>query len=250
MLQKVHAKDKEAITKKHTEEQTKKVQEEEQKQRAARELAIESFAQILGQLATLAAEGSSQQRALALGEIGIDTALAISALTAAAESNPANAVTLGGAGIAQFASGMVRILANISSAKKLLSSDKGKAAGGFTGDGFGAPDETGFKVSGYVHQDEWVAPKWMTESPQFADTINMLELARQGKSGYAGGGSVVETNEANIETSNTDASLLTNAINNLNSTLSAGIKSTTVIDQNNILDLMEGMDEINEIKNK
>lgn len=38
------------------------------------------------------------------------------------------------------------------------------ADGGFTGLGYGAPDHTGFRQAGIVHEDEWVAPKWMLDN--------------------------------------------------------------------------------------
>jgi hypothetical protein len=60
-------------------------------------------------------------KASALVQIGIDTAKAISSLIAMSQANPANAVTGGGAGIAQFASGIVQILTNVAKAKALLS---------------------------------------------------------------------------------------------------------------------------------
>lgn len=59
------------------------------------------------------------------------------------------------------------------------------AKGGFTGNG-GQRDETGHKVAGIVHNDEWVAPKWMVESPKFGGVINQLENART--RGFAEGG--------------------------------------------------------------
>lgn len=59
------------------------------------------------------------------------------------------------------------------------------AKGGFTGSG-GQRDETGHKVAGVVHNDEWVAPKWMVESPKFGSVINQLENART--KGFANGG--------------------------------------------------------------
>jgi hypothetical protein len=61
-------------------------------------------------------------KAAALIQIGIDTAKAISALVAASNANPANAVTFGGAGIAQFGAGLAQILTNIAKAKQILSS--------------------------------------------------------------------------------------------------------------------------------
>ena len=70
----------------------------------------------------LFAGNEKAEKAFALAKIGIDTAKAISSLTANSEANPANAVTFGGAGVIQFATGLIRIVANIASAKKLLSS--------------------------------------------------------------------------------------------------------------------------------
>lgn len=79
-------------------------------------------------LAGLFSQGSEARRLFALAAIGTDTAQAISSLTAASEANPANAFTFGGAGAAQFAAGIIRILANIVAAKNFL--DGGAFAGG------------------------------------------------------------------------------------------------------------------------
>jgi hypothetical protein len=61
-------------------------------------------------------------------------------------------------------------------------SKKGFAAGGFTGGGKGAPDETGYRVAGVVHENEYVAPKWMIE--QNPDLFAELEKMRLSKTGY------------------------------------------------------------------
>lgn len=53
--------------------------------------------------------------------------------------------------------------------------------GGHTGSGFGSPDASGFKAAGIVHQNEWVAPKWMLEDPKTANVIDYLESVRTGK---------------------------------------------------------------------
>ena len=79
-------------------------------------------------------------KASALVQIGIDTAKAISALVAASNTNPLNGVTAGGAGIAQFASGVIQIATNIAKAKQLLSAPStpvptGDTGGGDTGGG-------------------------------------------------------------------------------------------------------------------
>lgn len=69
-------------------------------------------------------------KAAALVQIGIDTAKAISALVAASQENPLNAVTAGTAGIAQFASGIVQIITNIAKAKQILTSGGTPSSGG------------------------------------------------------------------------------------------------------------------------
>ncbi|OBW41123.1 hypothetical protein AB670_02574 [Chryseobacterium sp. MOF25P] len=67
--------------------------------------------------------------------------------------------------------------------------------GGFTGNGFGSPDESGSKPAGIVHAKEWVAPEWMTAHPRHAKVIDYLESVRQGKNtGYAEGGIVTSEN--------------------------------------------------------
>lgn len=76
-------------------------------------------------------------KASALIQIGIDTAKAISALVAAANTNPANAVTAGGAGIAQFAAGIIQIATNVAKAKQILSSPGSTPAAGGGGGGGG-----------------------------------------------------------------------------------------------------------------
>lgn len=69
------------------------------------------------------------------------------------------------------------------------------AKGGFTGKGYGVPDETGFKKAGDVHEGEYVAPKWMVEHPRHAKVFDYLESVRQGKNtGYAEGGIVTSEN--------------------------------------------------------
>lgn len=70
------------------------------------------------------------QKATALVQIAIDTAKAISSLVAMSQANPLNAVTGGGAGLAQYASGIVQILTNVAKAKALLSNPSSSASGG------------------------------------------------------------------------------------------------------------------------
>lgn len=71
------------------------------------------------------------------------------------------------------------------------------AEGGFTGDGFGKKDSTGFKQAGVVHEGEYVAPKWVLGTREGSELVNRLENIRTGKPsklvpnfGYANGGFV------------------------------------------------------------
>lgn len=80
---------------------------------------------ILGALSGLAEQGTALQKGLALAQVGIDTATSISSLMAVSEANPLNTLTFGGAGIAQYAAGIIRILANVAQAKSILSTVPG-----------------------------------------------------------------------------------------------------------------------------
>jgi hypothetical protein len=86
------------------------------------------------QLSGIIGETTAVGKALALSQIAIDTGVAISSLTRNSEANPANAPTGGIAGAIQFASGLIRILANIKKAKDILSKAKTKGGGGGGGE--------------------------------------------------------------------------------------------------------------------
>ena len=78
-------------------------------------------------------------KGMALVQIGIDTAKAISALVAASNQNALNGVTAGAAGIAQFAAGIIQIATNVAKAKQVLSSGgSATPSGGGGGDTGGA----------------------------------------------------------------------------------------------------------------
>lgn len=180
---------------------TKLAAEENRKRRIQRENDLEfeeyvnkqkiQFAEdAAGALAALFEQGSAEQRAFALASIGIDTAEAIAALTAASEQNPANGFTFGGAGILQYSAGILRILANIASAKQYLS---GFAEGGYTGPG------GKYEPAGIVHKGEYVVPQSVNYSAAAQPHIQALDRMRL--KGYADGGLVTsalsaETNQS------------------------------------------------------
>ncbi len=96
----------------------------------------------------VAGENEKLSKAIALTEIGVDTAIAISGLTANSESNPANAVTFGGAGIAQFAAGAIRIGANIANAVKLIGGGSSSAVSSISSGGGATPSASVSNGSG------------------------------------------------------------------------------------------------------
>lgn len=79
------------------------------------------------------------------------------------------------------------IAAATTAAQVALIASQKFAKGGFTGNGIGGVDETGYKAAGIVHEGEWVAPKWLVDSPKGAAVISQLEAARQ-KGSFATGG--------------------------------------------------------------
>lgn len=176
--------------------------------------------------------GAKLARNSALLQIGVDTAQAISAAVKSSSQNPANAVTFGGAGAAQFIAMSASILANIAKAKTLLSEPLPTytatpaptfATGGYTGLGFGAPDHTGKTPVGIVHANEWVAPDWMVSNPRTANTIAWLEATRKQGQTFAEGG-FTTTSTAPSDTSQ-QMQQLTNVLSGLTMVLNNGIEA-------------------------
>lgn len=113
------------------------------------------------------------------GAVGATAQAVATALTAGPIAGPILAAIVGALGAVQ-----VGIIAS-----QPLPERPSFAGGGFTGDGFGSPDDTGYKPAGIVHQNEWVAPEWMTQHPRTAKVIDYLESVRLGKSKpFADGG--------------------------------------------------------------
>jgi hypothetical protein len=110
--------------------------------KAERDAKLTLASDIVGGISTLGNAFIKDQKKLeqfnkasALVQIGIDTAKAISALVAAANSNPFNGISAGAAGIAQFAAGIIQITTNIAKAKQLLTNPSGSVSGGGGGGG-------------------------------------------------------------------------------------------------------------------
>lgn len=102
--------------------------------RDAKIQAVGDYAQSLLNLTSLVVKDQKKleqfNKASALVQIGIDTAMAISGLVKASQQNVLNGVTGGLAGAAQFASGILQITTNMVKAKQLLSNPSGNVSGG------------------------------------------------------------------------------------------------------------------------
>ena len=120
-------------------------------------------------------------KASALVQIGIDTAKAISALVAAANANPLNAVSAGTAGIAQFASGIIQIATNIAKAKQLLTTPSTPVSSGGGGGGGGASG--GGNTASMVPQ----------AAQLFGQGNNSSTVSAGGVSSSSGGGNMMVT---------------------------------------------------------
>lgn len=128
--------------------------------------------------------------------------------------------------------------------------------GGPTGDKAMYNDEYG-AVTGVVHDNEWVAPKFMTESPRYAPTINWLETERKKELGqyFDGGNTSLENStasETDIENEinapqNQNTSDLIIAVNRLNANLENGIQSYSVKDYEEFLQRKEQDEEHKQI---
>jgi hypothetical protein len=140
---------------------------------------------VSGALQQIAGEGSVLGKTLALAEIAYSTGKAIAALTAASQANPANAVTFGGAGIAQYAAGIAIIGANIASAKGILSSAPKFREGGYISGN--SHDYGGVNIE--AEGGEYMARRESVNKygRSFFESLNNLEIHPDVISGLSGG---------------------------------------------------------------
>ena len=135
----------------------------------------------------------NKQKKLQLAQVAISLATELASINMNAAANPANAFTFGGAGVSQAS-----VLGAIAVAKSaiqagVIASQK-FADGGFTGDGYGSADSTGFKQAGVVHEGEYVVPKHVLDSQKGGQLVGALESMRMNKPtplssiGFANGG--------------------------------------------------------------
>lgn len=139
----------------------------------------------------IAKESARIQKILALAQAGVAVATAFT-------PDPASAVAPFGIGLAVRAIAALAFIATLYSTLKTFADGgfvggktKKRADGGYTGTSTLRPDETGERPMYHtvqLHEKEWVAPRWMTESPKYGSLINDLEKTRV--RGFAEGGSI------------------------------------------------------------
>jgi TP901 family phage tail tape measure protein len=173
------------------------------------------------------------KNALTLAQIGIDTASAISSLTAASSANPTNAVTFGTAGAIQFATGVVSIMANVAKATSILSgtnkpkataskaANSGSSGGGSSYfDGGHHREAAGYTGGSSIyepipfigHGGEYIIPNWMMRQTPIANfagilegirtnkaSVNSLYSPNQGNKTYFDGGIMTNTNSQSVD---------------------------------------------------
>ena len=120
----------------------------------------------------------------------LTTTNAINQTTAAINVIVANSEALKGIakqGFQDFPRNIIAIGATVAAIIGAFSSIKSIkfAKGGYTGNGYGVPDETGYKPTGIVHEHEYVVPDPVLSTPRGAELVGELEYMRKG---FAGGG--------------------------------------------------------------
>ena len=141
----------------------------------------QAIAGIFGNLASVYDEASEEYKAFATIQTLINTYMSATAAFNALASIPYVGPVLGGiAAAAAVAAG----LANVAKIQ------------GFEEGGYTAKRSKNTEPVGVVHANEWVAPAWQTQHPDYAPTIKWLEQARKRRGlrsnidGFFGGGTV------------------------------------------------------------
>jgi hypothetical protein len=159
---------------------------------------LKAGSDLIGNLMQLMGERSQKDTAfyktLGLAQIAIDTGVAVAGgiktvMTSNTSVSPWEKIA---AVIAIAAS----IIGAIASASKIVKGAEipNYATGGPTGSGYGYTDDSGYRVAGVVHENEYVIPAWERKLPQVAAMEQIIESIRSSRNGYASGGTVTATN--------------------------------------------------------
>jgi len=181
-----------------------------------------------------------RQKRLELAQVAISLAREIAAINASAAANPTNAFTFGAAGLTQ-----AQVLTGIAVARSAVQAgiiaSQSFAEGGFTGDGFGSPDASGFKQAGVVHEGEYVVPKNVLETNRGGALVGALESMRLNRpqpyigTGFANGGFTSSMSVDMVDMENRIAKAVTQSIgaiqviNNATDTFTEAAKVSNIV---------------------
>tara|TARA_R110000850_G_scaffold277151_1_gene424839 strand:- start:33796 stop:36555 length:2760 start_codon:yes stop_codon:yes gene_type:complete len=192
----------EQLTAEFDDKEIKQLEAQQKLKAKVKEEELKLLAGVLGVAADLFNQGSGAWKMAKIAETTITTYQAAqgayeSQMALPTPDAPIRAAIAAGIAVAQ---GLARV--NQIAKTKIPDIPKPKATrvkgyfeGGYTGTGAVGYDQDG-PVTGYVHQNEWVAPAHMTQSPKYANTIQWLEQERQRTlKGYFTGGPVTSNPE-------------------------------------------------------
>lgn len=191
-------------------------------------------------------KGSGAWKAIKIAETSITTYQAAMSSYNSLAGIPVVGPALGAAAAALAVVTGMKQIQNISKTK--IAKAPSFFKGGDTGNTPIGYDQDG-KVVGYVHEDEWVAPKAMRQNPRYANVFGWLENERLKLKGYFGGGNVTngsgdapaivnDPQESDILTR------ITAAIDRLNQHIDNGIKATTIFGYQEVNELGKMSNEI------
>ncbi|WP_126244115.1 phage tail length tape measure family protein [Chitinophaga rhizosphaerae] len=130
-------------------------------------------------------------KAFTIGSIIIDTEREVAGYFA----NPGSTASFGIAGALRAAIAIARAAFSVA---KVASTE-------FFDGGYTISDPSNSRIAGIVHANEWVAPSWMTQHPQFSRVIHALEGVRM--KGFALGGFTTTPSNVSLSPSVSDEKL-------------------------------------------
>lgn len=219
----------------------------EQAKRKAMLFGIDTLKSMFGEKTAIYKVLFALEKAMAINEIIVGSSKSIAEITSSTAIANAKAIAAspltGGmpwvginSAIAAKQTLATKINAGVQIASIAASAIKGFKDGGPTGEKPLYHDQYG-KVTGVVHENEWVAPKFMTQSPRYAPTLKWLEDERKRTLGqfYDGGptsetDTSIPTTELISEYQRSDDTInLGTEIRRLNNILNEGIKTGAIL---------------------
>lgn len=160
------------------EEEAAKRQEIKEKELAAAEALANSLVGLLNAAAMNSKENAELQKAIAVFQIAVDSALAIAKVTSTSAAGDPYTYAI------RLATNVAAVLANIARANAILNSaPKQFYEGGYTGDGDPRQESTAVGKRPYIyHKQEYIIPHKLLAEPVVSSFVsNVIEPKRRGK---------------------------------------------------------------------